>query len=170
MYLPKSKYSKPKYTRGDQFELLNGTDYIGWYFKTYRDEYFTGKAPTSKSQKLKELIKDDTGDTGRQFVNDYVKPTEEDYENGFITRFFLQDVRNKSIIEVKQTKYNTLRKLPYINGVKIDWVLTSPAQDGVKNGYIFFGSASKNKELVLEAEKVIKNLSSTIKSYGEFVK
>jgi len=169
MYLPKSKYSKPKYSRGERFQLLNGTDYIGWYFKTYKNEYFTGKAPTSRSQKLKELITDDTGDTGKQFVNDYVRPTEENYKNGFLTRFFLQDVRNKSIIEVKQTKYNTLRKLPYINGVKIDWVLKSPAEDGVKNGYIFFGSASKNKELVLEAEETITGLSSAIKSFSEFI-
>lgn len=171
MYLPKSKYNKPKYTRGDELTLESGKSYTGWYFSTYKGEYYTGKEPSDNSDKL--ILQNDSDShtsTIPGFQTQLNIPTEKDYSKGFFTRYFVQDKRTKKMIEVGKEKYDKLSSLSYVKTVLVDWNLTSPAQDVKKGPYIYFGSASKNKEAIIEAEKTIPQLSSMIKNYAEFVK
>ena len=51
MFIPKSKYSTPKHSPGDEF-TLNGKNYIGWYIQLSTGEYYTGKTFNSSSKKL----------------------------------------------------------------------------------------------------------------------
>ena len=169
MYLPKSKYSKPLYTRGGEYLLPNGREYVGWYFETYKGEAYSGKTPSRYSQKIFNSKKSDTN-VDIRFVNDLIIPTLKEIEQGFFTRYYIQDRRNRNIIEVKKQKYLVLSKRNYLKGVKLLWNLSKPADDIKQGPYIYFGSASKNKETVIEAEKQMPGLSSTIKSYSEFVK
>lgn len=170
MYLPKTKYSKPEYTRGDTYVLPSGKYYTGWYFETYDGRYFTGKVPSKTSELLQQENQSDAFTPLNRFVNDLIIPSTKDYEAGYITRYYLQDKRNKSIIEVKQKKYQELIKRQYITGTHIKWNLSKPAENKNVGPYVYFGSAAKNKELVLDAEKIVPGLSNTIKNYGEFVK
>ena len=169
MYLPKSKYSKPLYTRGDEYLLSNNTFYTGWYFTTYKGEAYTGKVPSRSSRKL---LKENRSDLFNQekFSSDFILPTPDDMEQGFMIRYYIQDKRNKSIIEVKKERYNMFIKQSHLTGVQIRWDLSKPSDDVKKGAYIYFGSASKNKETVLLAEETVVGLSSAIKSYSEFVK
>ena len=170
MYLPRSKYSQPIYSRGDSLFLPSGKAYTGWYFETYDGRYFTGKTPTKTSEELTEDKHTDLFISAKRFTNDLIIPTELDYKNEFITRYFMQDKRNKSIIEVKKKKFEELNKFQHIQGIKIKWNLKAPAENINQGSYIYFGSAAKNKELILDAEKTISGLSKTINNYGEFVK
>ena len=169
MYLPKSKYSKPLYTRGDEYLLSNNTFYTGWYFTTYKGEAYTGKVPSRSSRKL---LKENRSDLfiKEKFSSDFILPTPDDMEQGFMIRYYIQDKRTKSIIEVKKERYNMFIKQSHLIGVQIKWDLSKPSDDVKKGPYIYFGSASKNKETVLLAEETIVGLSSAIKSYSEFVK
>lgn len=170
MYLPKSKYSEPKYTQGDLYTKENGEPYIGWYFQTYDEKYYTGKLPTKKSKPIFNQSHSDLEVTEVKFSNDRVRPTEKDYQQEYFNRYFLEDRRNKNIIEVKKSKYLKFSKKSYINSTTVKWNLSKPVDNLKKGSYIYFGSAAKNKETILEAEKHIKKLSSVIKNYGEFVK
>ena len=170
MYLPKSKYSKPIYSRGDSLYLPSGKAYTGWYFETYNDKYYTGKTPTRTSQELVKEVHTDAFNPAKRFTNDLIIPTELNYKDGYITRYFLQDKRTKSIIEAKKKKYLELKKFQYIQSIKVKWNLTAPAENINEGPYVFFGSASKNKELILDAEKTIEGLSNSINNYGQFVK
>ena len=171
MYLPKSKYKGPKFSQGDVFVDENGEAYVGFYFETYDKKYFTGKQP-SKSSKPITISGENTASGGSEikFTNDIIKPTEKDYEQEYFNRYFLEDRRNKNIIEVKKSKYLNFKKKSYINSTSVKWDLTTPVENLKRGSYIYFGSAAKNKEAVLNAEKDINNLSSIIKNYGEFVK
>lgn len=171
MYLPKSKYSEPKYTRGNDFvvEATNG-DYVGWYFSTYKNEYYTGKVPSKTSSKLVELDGGDQAPVQEKFVSNIIVPSSNDYAQGFFTRYFIQDKRNQAVIEVTKERYTTLKNLPHISTETVIWNLTTPVENINKGPYIYFGSESKNKDAVVEAEKTIKNLNQYIKSYSEFVK
>ena len=40
MYIPLSKYSEPKYTRGNELEKKDGTFYKGWYFTDLAGSFF----------------------------------------------------------------------------------------------------------------------------------
>jgi hypothetical protein len=55
MYFPKSKIKTNLYTNGNEFILLNGESYIGYYHETYNSKFFTGKIPEDLS--IQELIK-----------------------------------------------------------------------------------------------------------------
>jgi len=171
MYLPKSKYSKPKYTRGDLFILKNGDAYTGWYFETYDKKYFTGKQP-SKNSKPIIAFRENTASGGSEikFTNDIIKPTQAEHEQGYFYRYFIQDIRNKSIVEVKLEKYNKFSTKNYINSEKVKWDLTTPVDNVKKGNYIYFGSEAKNKETILELENNIPGIVNIVKSYSEFIK
>jgi hypothetical protein len=56
MYLPKSKYSKPIYTRGDELTVMStGKPYVGWYFEIYNGKVYKGKDPDSAGAELKKI-------------------------------------------------------------------------------------------------------------------
>jgi hypothetical protein len=171
MYLPESKYSEPKYTRGDEYTLSNGSEYVGWYFIAYTGEVFTGKQPLSTSERL--FLIEPVTDSFREslkFVSENILPTEQDYTQGKFVRYFLQDKRNKGIIEVSKDRFLDSYNLNYILSAKVEWILKGPAEDTKFGPYIHFGAASQNKENILKAEKTIVGLSSYIKSYSKFVK
>ena len=44
-YYPLSRVATNKYTRGNEFVLLNGTPYTGKYYATYNNKFFTGINP-----------------------------------------------------------------------------------------------------------------------------
>lgn len=170
MYLPKAKYSDPIYTRGDFLETEDGRPYTGWYFKTFSGDYYTGKEPLSTSAIL--LEQEGTGgdlNITKRFVSKKVKPTSDEYSEGVFKRYFVQDKRNTSIIEVNKEDYLYYINLSHLQGTTVDWDLTTPAENVQKGPYTYFGSESKNKESVLEAEKTINGLSEYIKDYKEFV-
>ena len=171
MYLPKSKYKGPKFSQGDVFVDENGEAYVGYYFETYDKKFFTGKQPSKNSKPISKFA-ENTGSRGSEikFTNDIIKPTEKDYEQEYFNRYFLEDKRNKNIIEVKKSKYLNFKRKGYINSTLVKWNLTTPVENLKRGSYIYFGSAAKNKESVINAEKNINKLSSIIKDYGKFVK
>lgn len=176
MYLPAQKYSKPNYTRGNEFVLSDGTVYTGWYFISYSGSTFTGKSPSRNSKQLTPISNSNQYDIklGENieniFVTELVFPTEQDYKNGYFNRYFVQDRRNLNIIEVGTKNKTKVLQLPFVRYQTVKWVLTGPAEDTKHGPYISFGAANQNKQLVLEAEKTIVGLSSFIKSYKQFVR
>lgn len=199
MYLPKSKYNKPKYTLGYEFTLPNGKRYVGWCFETYKQEFYTGKEPSDKSVLLKsESIKikkpnkkllfqslastivsqaavisnrkiEKVTTSNSKEVKQDVLVDSTDKTNGYFIRYFLQDKRTKKIIEVKQNKYTEMIKENYTVGTNIKWIIKAPAENIQKNGFTYIGASQKNKEAVEIAEKTVIGIKNFIKSYDEFV-
>ena len=171
MYLPKSKYKKPEYTRGVRFVQPDGTFYTGWYVETYQGKFLSGKVPSDSSLKLEDnQLSNESEFIEKKFVSDIIIPTENDYKNGYIIRNFVQDKRNKNIIEVNQVNYSYYLKFRHVTCKQIKWDLTLPSENVTKGLYVYYGSASKNEQTVLEAEKEITKLSNYIKSYSQFVR
>ena len=171
MYLPKSKYKVLK--SSGNLSLANGERYSGSYIETYDGKYFTGKVLNNKSKPLVkiDLYSDNEPNPspGLRFLNDLILPTDKDIARGKFKRFFVQDKRNKAIIEVKVRKYLQFQKVNYTNTIVIDWILKGPVEDITKSSYIQFGAKSVNKETVLKASKKIKELPQMINNYGQFV-
>ena len=173
MYLPKGKYSKPKYSYGGDLTSVDGTPYKGFYFTDQAGNSFTGSKPGRNSKVLlktsEELVTEDDKPTAfKRFVSQVIKPTIKDYENGFFERYFLQDKRSLKIIEVKLKKYKYWKKFHYIECVKLKWLLTNPIKNIKKGEYIFFGSEAKNKETVL-TQQIIKFPTDYFLSFSEFI-
>lgn len=177
MFLPKSKYSQAKHTPGSEF-VLEGREYRGWYVKTFRNEYYTGKEITSESKKLIKITDDDNlGEVPLTSANLYtdtftpeiVEPTARERGNTFFTRYFLQDKRSKKIIEVSLRKFNDFQNITYIASAKLKWILQGPSENLIINGYQYTGAEQKNREATQALETTIPGISSYIKDYSKFV-
>jgi len=166
--LPKFMYSDPKFTQGGKYLLPNGKEYVGWYFQTYNEEYYTGKEPGRNNLRL-EPIADYENTTPRIFTPSIIQPTEFDRKQGYYIRYFLQDKRTKKIVEVKKEKYDQFVELVYISGLELKWILKKPANSIEWYGYHYEGAASKNQKAVEQAEKKFPWIKTQIKSYDEFV-
>lgn len=167
MYLPKSKYSETKYTRGKEYVTKDGKFYTGAYFITYSGKFYTGAKP---SKNARELMRLDEEALKIPFISEHIQPTAKDYEQGYIIRYFSQDKRNKNVIETGKKKYLQLSKLPYVEGISFKWYISQPAEDVKKGDYIFSGSISKNKSMLEQIGEDIKGILLLIKSPSEFVK
>ena len=133
MYYPKSQIQTNLFTKGEQLQLVSSKEeYIGYYWKTSKNEYFTGKNPTDGSPLALELIpitppetvntlvikQDNTVyntlknvDTSKSLLlPSYQKPTptEDDYQIGYFTRYFAKKQNQNLYIEISQKTYNKL--------------------------------------------------------------
>jgi len=99
-------------------------------------------------------------------------PSEEDYERGYIERYFVQKKNSKYnlIHEVSGSQYQSLKMNPFYLCVSLFWELTG-VQDKEKENLNEFTSVSDINEDEIEiAEKVIPGLGSKLKNKLEFYK
>ncbi len=194
VYYPKSQIKTNLYTPGDQLRVKSTKkEYIGYYWKTSRGEYFTGHSPknlpfleleiipvlpTSSSNVItiakgndvyKKLKNIDISKT--LLVPTYQKPspTKEDYNNGSFTRFFAKKNNQNLYIE---TSLNTYKKLNQKN-VDYDyksyliftliWILTGNPDQTTQTNY--------NSVLLTEQRLKINSLGKYLNNnYLEFYK
>lgn len=168
MFIPKSKYSAPKHTPGDEF-TLNGRNYIGWYIQLSTGEYYTGKEFSGTSKKLISSTETTELKPYLSFIPVNVAPTERDRTNNKWVRYFLQDQRNKRIIEVDRAKFDSFKTKSYITRVSTEWVIKGPADNLTIDGYLYYGAAHQNRLKIEKLEKAMPGISSYIKDYGQFV-
>jgi hypothetical protein len=195
-YFPKNKITVNQYTKGGEF-LINGKDYIGAYYKTYRNKVYAGKNPIIGSSieltPVNEINQNNTlpgrrkiggivsDDTTNDYINNpniqtlqtfqtptqyYPKPTDVDYNKGFIMRYFAKK-RNENgfVIEIDKNTYQSLIKndniYDYITYQAIDlfWQITGPLKDDRKDKqYKVAGIEDTNKRLVTEKDKNFRGL------------
>lgn len=123
-----------QYTPGNEFVLKDGSDYIGLYYIIPTGQRFTGARPEPKSEELfvkrinqnnEVRIYNNINESQYQRYSNPVLttqfPTSDDYERGFMERFFVQK-RNSplnTIIEIDSPQYNSVNvtNKPGINGV-----------------------------------------------------
>lgn len=195
MYIPKFKQTLAKYTDGAEFDLEStGETYKGFYVKTSKGEYFTGKRYLrGASQKLVEK------NIGNQ---NYLTPVPEEYDNikqdreslqlkktlqvpshiptkqyqdTSIYRYFARSKVTGNILEVSNQTYNELlsrnTKYHYLSYdiLQLEWFVSSPAEDIVRNGYTLEGSISKNRRQILLAEKALPGISQYLTDPTELI-
>ena len=106
---------------------------------------------------INDYIRLTSASTGsRSVVAHLPKPTEDDYENGYIDRYFIQKTNDKEspIYEVKATTYTSFASNPIWTGVKVRWRLTGPSEIQFDDeGNITDLSISESNRRVIELKK-----------------
>ena len=143
MSQPKNLIKENLFSKGELF--LNNVEYIGPYNVkadgTYHTlaKFITGKSKqlkTKKSTLYQDLLKItggvDVSEKNGKVVDNTVLPTNEDYEKGLYTRYYIKTKGSKSIAEVTEEVFGLLGskiddKL-YV-GFELDWKLTGPLND-----------------------------------------
>jgi hypothetical protein len=188
MYIPESNIIETGYAQPNQFVLFsNNQPYTGFYHKDNKNRYWSGKTHTNTSLKLFPLIQTKTpslndfikkshisyGFTKHYdipsaptlYKGDYIEPTENDYNNGYFTRYVIKLKSSKLpyIIEINFDNYNKLTRTSdkfYYDTVQMLWKLTGPVDD-IFEGNIrtIAGVRDTNLRSLQEAEKTIPGVS-----------
>lgn len=172
VYYPKGQIQNGLYTQGREFMFEDGAEYIGDYHKYSTGEVFTKSSYIKNvSEKLVPFIDLSNFDNSQKFDYDtlvkfksnyefatYGKtiPTQNDYNDGYFTRYFAKRHFNNIITEVTKDTY--IRLTPeYYSKLELRWKLVGDA-------------IIVNQRVVRNAEKDIKGISNYITNYSEFVK
>jgi len=111
-YYPKNKIKTNLYTSGNEFIVSNTNGkYIGYYYKLYNGEFFTGNTPNSlNSLKLIPIIEpasDENSETVVLFRPQFLfSPTPQDYKNGEFIRYFIIKRNEPIFIEITKSEYD----------------------------------------------------------------
>jgi hypothetical protein len=110
MYYPLSQITSNLYTNGNEF-VVNETKqiYIGYYFKTSKGQFYTGKTPTDKPNNLLLPISQETNNqpepTSSGFIALLYDGTEEFYENLPYNPDLVVDYVNAASIDITKKIY-----------------------------------------------------------------
>jgi hypothetical protein len=181
-YIPKSKYTEPKYTPGGEFVNKNTQqDYTGYYIETYRDRFYAGKSPQQAGDEIEKIKSEGIVNKGAvaslfplliALSKGFFKPSASsvDKDNGFTTRYFVQDKNNNKITETDKSTYLQAQdQIPNQRFATADWIIKGPAENKIINGYPFEGAASKNKKTIQALETQMPGISTFVTDYSLLV-
>jgi hypothetical protein len=181
-YIPKTSYTEPKYTSGGEYKTRDtGEDYIGFYIEASRGKFYSGKSPQQGGAEILKVQTEGIVNKGAKasifallaaLAKGFFKPKTSsiDKENGFTTRYFIQDKNDNKIIETDRELYlQAQRELPNKRFVQTDWIIKGPAQDTFLSGYPYEGAASKNKKAIIALENSMPGISTFITDYSLLV-
>jgi hypothetical protein len=171
MYLPKSKYKGNKHTNNGDFITGQKSVYRGWYFERFDGKYFTGKQPGQVNKEIFRFtdVVENYSPVQLQFTAEQTPPTDSQVELGSYFRYFLQDKRNKKIIEVSKAKFESYKEEKYVTKALVPWILKSPSYDVCHSGYTYRGSAYKNEKSINQADTIMPGLKTHIKNYSKYI-
>ena len=132
MYYPKNKIQTNLYTSGDRYVFLDTKQpYQGYYYKTYRGQFFSGKSPSDISSKeLIELTSEIQEPTtiNQTPITEYtnfipniksfgskqlpytvqITPTEQDYQKGNFIRMFARKTNEAKFYQIDKNQFEKL--------------------------------------------------------------
>lgn len=193
-YYPKSQIQTNLYTKGKQLRIVSSREeYTGYYWKTSKGEYFSGRNPYDGSPVSLEPIPEtpvsafntvvyskgnDIYNTLKQvditktlLIPSYVKPspTQDDYNIGNFTRYFTKKNNENSYIETSKQIFSKLKQknanYDYNSylAFSLSWKLT-----GEQN---VVSKTNRNTILLTEQNQKINGLGIYLKNnYLEFYK
>lgn len=187
LYEPVGVSDNKLYTDGNEYMFKNGEAYVGYYNKQSNGNVYTGVSYSKKSKKLydySELLKNKNifiydsvkeYDFKKNFVLVYKEfsPSIEDYDTGYINRYFCKKNKSEYIIEIDEKQYNKLISNNYSSSyiyrvVEMQWKLSGDMFDIFDgNVRISNGVYDSNKRSIQNANKKLYGLINYIKSYVE---
>lgn len=148
-YYPKSKIINNLQTNGEEYQLVkdyknNKNYYVGFYYKLSNNKFYTGKFPgDGNNDELlynpNYVVIDELTSTPivvqslTTSVTPPLFPTDQDYKNGFFTRYFSRKRNEYLFEELTQSQYNDLnqpsnRRFSLYKPFSIKWMLTGDKQ------------------------------------------
>jgi hypothetical protein len=96
------------------------------------------------------------------------KPTESDYSNGFIRRYFIQKSNdtNGHIFEVSNEVYNDLKSVTFWKVIDLKWRLTGPLEYSIDD----MGVRASNNAAISIASSTLKNIGLYLPNILQFYK
>ena len=181
MYLPKSQQKQQSAEDSPAADAngnaVDATSIIatafGTFFKKPSKEdiskgNFGGAEPLTVQSPLIEDLMEPTGLKGKDKNVYYPTPTPQDYTEGELERFYVQDKRTNKIIEVNKAGYSKSKKQTVYRRLILNWVIKGPKEDYKFGDYMYPGIKSQNKNIVEQAEAIMPGISKHFEDFGQF--
>lgn len=206
VYFPKNRVIDNKYTNGDKFiNPVTKQPYVGYYYETFDGKAKSGKNPmlgpsiplepidalTANKQLPDNANNVKYGALSKQRTNPslavigtliepaayFPKPTPEDYNRGYFTRYVAKrrNSPNSIFLEINQPTYNDLL---YRNGLynylmwevtSLFWQITGPLYDNRENkDYPRAGIINTNERILATKEKIFPSISKFFSDPTQF--
>lgn len=184
MYYPEFLTETNLYTNGGEFALASTREnYIGYYWKTFDGLYFTNKNPQQiPYQPLISFTEIRTQDNVDSFINEFPnypknnlnqkisenpisynpQPIQNDYENGFFSRYFSKPINSNTYKEISSQTYSLIigqsSEINYAlnETIQVRWILKGSSKDEV----------FKQNKIIVEYTE----LNSNFKYLGQFLR
>jgi hypothetical protein len=191
IYYPKSHIITNLYTKGKEWMLESGEEYIGYYHK-YIDQSVYTEAVYNRADSKKLIPYQDKFQQPENAIYSGLKkrlnyktpypitttPTLDDYQKGKFTRYFLRR-RNYSIysdiIEIDENQFKLWRNPnggideSIYNAIAIDWKLTGPLNDiRQSESDIIYGVYDTNKRIVELRDNTFPGIINVLTDYIEY--
>lgn len=150
-----------------------GFKYLGPFVQDHLGNFFKGTKITEDSKPLDFIPETKEAEKQLGLINVYVRPSEKDYENGYLLRYFVKDGRSGIVVEVDKDAYLREKKESklYRRTLKIQWYIKGNPEDEIINGYIYPGVKAKNQDVIDQAEKILPGIGEqTLKDTSQFVR
>lgn len=203
-YFPKNRISDNKYTNGDKFAMADGKPYVGYYYETYDGSLKTGKNPMegpsrplypidkkpnpqipvgennstySVVSRLRGVSNTINIGTLKEPLPYYPKPTPQDYNRGYFTRYVAKrrNSPNSIFLEINQITYQDLL---YKKGVynyimwevtSLFWQITGPLYDNKENkDFPRAGIINTNERILKTKENAFPSISKFFSNPTQF--
>jgi hypothetical protein len=173
------------YTSGKEYMTVDNVQYIGLYHRYSTGEIFTlSKWNASKSKKLipyKELtdsqksyneLKPKIQTSYSSVTPLFLEISQQNIIDGYIDRYFLQNIVSKKIIEISKTTNDKLSKKiidPNLyTSVELRWYITGDKFDKTENGVLIQGVQTKNINEIRIAARTISDISQYLNNELEY--
>ena len=149
IYYPEGAIQKGLYTNGREWMFEDGTEYTGQYHKytntkeVFTESYFI-KDVSKKLVPFYDLNVEFQKNTFqynvlKEKVSSYkpeleipdpyfLQPSQEDYDNGFVKRYFYKRKGSTTINEIDKTGFSDLDS-PYYQKIELKWKISGPLND-----------------------------------------
>ena len=142
---PKYRSSKAYYTDGTELRRTsNGEPFIGFYH-FYKGAPWTGPEHNSDSKLLADIAIGKDAFVFRNIADGFKKdllpielatifPTEEEYEEGFVLRYFIRKRNTGEIVECSEKSYKYYSKTDSVEkqnfeAIQMEWKISGPLHD-----------------------------------------
>lgn len=174
------------YTTGGEYMTFDHAEYIGPYhrYTTTNETYTESKwnirlsKPLQPYTVLPESIK--TYNTLKtlpisgfeSITNTVAAITLSDIANGYITRYFCKKRNSDTIIEIDALQYTkwlagSIDRIMY-DVVPVNWKITGPLEDVVKNHVFMPGVLSYNRTQLIQAQDTLSTILTYVTDYAQF--
>jgi hypothetical protein len=122
---------------------------------------------------LYKKLRSDSASNLRTPIAYYPTPSKEDYNKGYIERYFIQkrDTKGAPIFEVKRTTFVQYYKTPFYTGVNLKWRIIGDLVDRYDDNGAFIPSViTSNSKSIAEAEKTMDDINLYLVNLKQFHK
>jgi hypothetical protein len=97
------------------------------------------------------------------------KITLDDIRAGYVTRYFLQILSNKTVIEIDKTQYDRFGKNPLYAVISFKWYINGRLEDTESANGVIKGVLSKNSTILNYYKVIMPELTYIIRSNSQYV-